>query len=147
MNSSLVGLVPIIISSISMIVAGLSYLHSKRARVSSIVTELTNQANLINEATPRYKIPGPYALRLGIKSSDKIKKFEALHAVFLHRINLLCTVYRNRKYLGRKTQIFKSLILQKLQYLSDYLGCLIHVRLSIDFLKGGDFRMWNLKNQ
>ena len=25
-------------------------------------------------------------------------------------------------------EIFKSLILQKLQYLSDYLGCLIHIR-------------------
>lgn len=91
-------------SIIALFVSCLAYRHSKQSRRSSIFTELTQQANIINEAIVRYNIRGPYAVLLNIKSNDDIEKFESLGAVFFHHINLLNMVYRNRKYLGKEVE-------------------------------------------
>ena len=107
MNINLTNLLPIITTIaliIALIVSYLAYRHSKQSRRSSIFTELTKQANIINEATAKYKIRSPYAVLLNIKSSDDIERFEALGAVFFHHINLLNMVYRNRKYLGKEVE-------------------------------------------
>jgi hypothetical protein len=94
----------IVVSFAALVVAYLAYRNAGKSRTSSVITELTQQANLINETAIRYRIRGPFALLLDIKPGDDVENFQALSAMFFHQINLLNIVYRNRSYLGKEVE-------------------------------------------
>lgn len=91
------------ISSIAIVISLLALFQNKRSKKSSVIYEMTQQANLINNSTMPYSIKGPYAVLRGISDNkEEIAQFEALHATFLHQVNLLSIVYHNKGIIGTK---------------------------------------------
>lgn len=67
---------------------------------ASAHTELSQQANLINEAWLSTKLPTPYMVLLDIQDAE----FSPLSVLFFHHINLLSIAYRNRHFIGKEAE-------------------------------------------
>lgn len=85
---------PSVIAILSLVIAFLAYQRTTELRRSSIYTELSQQANAINDAFLKTKIPTPYMRLLNIEQEDK--EFVAVSVIFFHHFQLLNMVFRNR---------------------------------------------------
>lgn len=91
------------VSLIAIIISIIALIQSKRSKRSTVINEMNQQANLINDATTKYGVKSPYAVLRGISNNkEDIIEFEALGSAFFHHINLLYLVYSNKNLMGKR---------------------------------------------